>query len=145
MSISYNEPITFGRHGTATNLHCVGIDFLEEGDHSWTTAPVAELDIQLPFARHDVVFELIAAPFLIPGVVPVQNVFIFMSGMFVGFCAVTDHGSRSFPVHRSVVSGRAARLSLVIPTATSPKASHQGDDMRDLGLCLSSMTFRTAA
>jgi hypothetical protein len=145
MAISYNEPITFGRHGTATSLHCTGIDFLEDGDHSWTTAPVAELDIQLPFARQDVVFELVATPFLIPGIVPVQNVFIFMSGMFVGFCALTDHDSRSFPVHRSVVSGRVARLSLVIPTATSPKASHQGDDMRDLGLCLNSITFRTVA
>jgi hypothetical protein len=143
MAISYNEPVTFGRHGTAISLNCTGIDFLEEGSQSWTTAPVAELDIQLPFARQDVVFELVASPFLVPGIVPAQKVFIFMSGTFIGYCVLTDHGGRTFPVHRSIVSGRVTRLSLVIPTATSPNSLHTGEDIRDLGICLNSITFRT--
>jgi hypothetical protein len=143
MAISYNEPVTFGRHGTATSLNCTGIDFLEDGNQSWTTAPVAQLDIQLPFVRQDVVFELVAAPFLVPGIVPAQNVFMFMSGMFVGFCILTDYGSRTFPVHRSIVSGRVTHLSLVIPTATSPHSLHMGEDIRHLGICLNSTTFRT--
>jgi hypothetical protein len=47
MVITYNELVTFGRYGTAKSLNCTGIDFLEDGNQSWTDAPVAELDIQL--------------------------------------------------------------------------------------------------
>jgi hypothetical protein len=42
MSISYNEPITIGRHVTATNLNCTGMDSPEDGDQSWKTAPGAD-------------------------------------------------------------------------------------------------------
>jgi hypothetical protein len=142
MLITYNKPVTFGRNGTARNLNCTGIDFFEE-NQSWTSAPVAELDIQLPFAQQDVVFELDATPFVIPEVVAAQKVFIFVGGMFVGYCSLTDHDLRTFPVNRNVISGRAARLSLVIPTATSPSSLRMGEDVRELGICLFSITFRT--
>ena len=64
MAISYNVPITFGRNGTAKGLNCTGIDFSEEGTRSWTNAPFAELDIQLPPARQDVQIQIEASPFL---------------------------------------------------------------------------------
>ena len=144
MVITYNEPVTFGRYGTARNLNCTGIDFLEDGSQSWTSAPVAELDIQLPFARQDVIFELDATPFIIPDIVSAQKVFIFVGGMFVGYCALKSHDVRTFPVNRNVISGRAARLSLVIPTATSPSSLRIGEDMRELGICLNSIAFKTS-
>jgi hypothetical protein len=143
MVITYNEPVTFGRYGTAKSLNCTGIDFLEDGNQAWTDAPVAELDIQLPFARQDVVFELDATPFIIPDLVTAQKVFIFVGGMFVGYCAFKEHEVRTFPVNRNVISGRAARLSLVIPTATSPISLRIGEDLRELGICLNSISFNT--
>jgi hypothetical protein len=82
MVTTYNEPVAFGRYGTARNLNCTGMDFLEDGNQSWTSAPVAELDTQLPFARSDVVMELDATPFVMPDMVSVQTVFIFVGGMF---------------------------------------------------------------
>src|SRR5262249_27710052 len=54
MTINYNDPITFGSTGNAAGLNCTGIDFSDDGGRSWTCLPVAELDIQLPFARQDV-------------------------------------------------------------------------------------------
>jgi hypothetical protein len=143
MVITYNEPVTFGRFGTARNLNCTGIDFLEDGSQSWTIAPVAELEIQLPFARQDVVFELDATPFTIPAVISAQQVFIFVGGIFIGYCSLKEHDVRTFPVNRNVISGRAARLSFVIPTAASPNVLGVGEDMRELGICLNSIVFKT--
>jgi hypothetical protein len=145
MALSYNEPITFGRHGTAMALNCTGIDFLEDGDASWTNAPVAELDIQLPFARQDLFFELTASPFIISDIVPAQKVFVYMGGLFVGFCSLVKYAVKTFPVCRSIISGRPVRLALVIPTATSPNSLHMSEDMRELGIYLNSIAFRTVA
>lgn len=143
MAISYNEPITFGRFGSAKALNCTGIDFSENGAQSWTSSPVAELDIQLPFARQDVMLHIEAAPYVIPDMVPVQKMFIFVAGLFTGYTTLTTHGTSVFPVNRSVVSGRAARMSLVIPTAVSPSALGISEDMRELGIYLTSITFKT--
>lgn len=143
MTINYNEPITFGSNGNAVGLNCNGIDFSEDGGRSWTRTPVAEMDIQLPFARQDVEVELNASPFLVPGVVAAQNVFIFLGGLFVGYLTLTAHTIRSFPVNRGVVSGRSTRLSLVIPTAVSPQQLGLSEDLRQLGIYLTSITFKT--
>ncbi len=142
MSISYNEPITFGMQGTAATLNCEGIDF-SDVSQSWTYAPTAEMDVQLPFARQDVMVEVEATPFLVPDVVSAQNVFIFLGGLFVAYYTLRGHIVRSFPVNRSVISGRATRLSLVIPTAVSPKALDMSEDLRELGIYLTSITFKT--
>jgi hypothetical protein len=145
MTINYNEPITFGSGGNAVGLNCSGIDFSEDGGRSWTRAPVAELDVQLPFARQDVEVEMNASPFLVPDVLSAQNVFIFLGGLFVGYLTLTAHVIRSFPVNRGVVSGRSTRLSLVIPTATSPHELRLSEDLRQLGIYLTSITFKTTS
>ena len=142
MSVNYNEPITFGRTGGAFGLNCTGVDFSEDA-YSWTCASVAELDVQLPFARQDVVLQVEASPYLVPDLVFVQKVFLFLGGMFVGFCTFKGHGVRSFPVNRAVVSGRATRLSMVLPDATSPCDLQLSEDQRELGIYLTSITFRT--
>jgi hypothetical protein len=144
MTINYNEPITFGRNGIAAGISCGGIDFSEDGGRSWTLGPVADLDIQLPFARHDVEVRLEASPFLVPNLLVAQNVFIFLGGLFVGYYTLRGHLVRSFPVNRAVVSGRATRLSLVLPNATSPRSMDLSEDLRELGIYLASITFKTA-
>jgi hypothetical protein len=143
MAIGYNEPITFGHFGTAKSLNCTGIDFLEDGDRSWTCAPVAELDIQLPFARQDIALELDAAPFVIPDIVPSQKAFIFVGGLFVGFCTFAAHAVKVFPINRGIISGRVTRLSFVIPNAVSPHSLSMSEDTRELGICLHSIVFRS--
>ena len=142
MAINYNEPITFGLGGTAEAMNYEGLDFSEESGQSWTNAPVAELDVQLPFARQDVEVELTASPFLAPGVLDAQSIFVFLGGLFVGYCTLRGHAVRSFPVSRNLVSGRPARLSLVLPNATSPHALALSEDRRQLGIYLASITFR---
>jgi len=143
--VTYNEPITFGRKGSVTNLECRGIDLSEHEVRSWTREPVAEIDIHLPLARQDVVVQFEASPFLVPDRVPAQNVFVFLSGLFVANFTLKVHAVRSFPVSRSAVSSRSVCLTLVIPTATSPLASNLSGDVRELGICLTSITFKTAS
>lgn len=143
MAISYNVPITFGRSGTAKTLNCTGIDFSEDGAQSWTSAPLAELEIQLPPARQEVQIQIEASPFLVPDAVASQQVFIYLGGIFVGFYRLAGHGVRAFPVNRSIISGRANRMSLVLPNATAPSALSQSEDMRELGIYLNSIVFKT--
>jgi hypothetical protein len=143
MAINYNVPITFGRNGTARGLNCVGIDFSEEGTQSWTDAGPAELEIQLPPARQDVVVQIDASPFIVPAVVLAQQVFIFLGGMFVGFCRLTGHNVCAFPVNRSIISGRPNRLALVMPNATSPNSALVSEDTRELGIHLIAIVFKT--
>jgi hypothetical protein len=143
MAISYNVPITFGRNGSAKTLNCTGIDFSEDGSQSWTSAPLAELEVQLPPARQEVVVQIEASPFLIPDVVATQQVFIFLGGMFVGFCKLTGHGVKAFPVNRSIISGRPNRMSLVLPNATAPSSTLESEDMRELGIYLNAIVFKT--
>jgi hypothetical protein len=145
VAISYNEPITFGRNGTARSLNCTGIDFSEDGNLSWTNAPVAELDVQLPAARQDVFVRLEVSPFIVPDMVSSQQVFIFMGGLFTGYCTLRGHDVRIFPVSRSLISVRPMRLSLIMPGATSPSALLLSEDMRELGICLHSIVFKTTS
>jgi len=119
------------------------VDFSEQGGQSWTNAQVAEMDIQLPFARQDVVLQIEASPFIVPDLVNAQQIFIFLGGLFSGFCSLTAYSSVSFPVNRSFVSGRTARMSLVLPNAVSPMTIGISEDERILGIYLSSITFRT--
>ena len=142
MSIHYNEAITFGRTGTARKLNCSGIDFDEDTGRSWTHAPVAELDCSLSFPRQDVLLEIEASPYLVPNRISVQKMFIYLGGSFIGYCALTGHSVREFLVNRNTVANRFTRLSLVIPTAVSPLSLGLSEDVRELGICLSSILFK---
>lgn len=142
MAIAYNEPITFGRNGTARALKCHGIDFDDCEDRSWTRAPVAELVIPLQLSRQDILLELEATPFVVPERISYQQVFMFVSGLFVGFATLENSGRSAFLLHRQAISGRDTRVTLVLPTAISPKKLGLGEDMRELGIYISSMLFR---
>ena len=143
MTISYNTPVTFGRNGSAKALNCTGIDFSEEGTQSWTSAPLAEMDIQLPPARQEAVIQIEATPYLVPDLIKAQQVFIYLGGMFVGFSIFTSYGTQAFPVNRNIISGRPIRLALALPNAMAPSAAMQSEDMRQLGIYLRSIVFKS--
>jgi hypothetical protein len=144
MSLSYNVPITFGLDGVARELNCRGIDFSEAGEESWTIEPVAELEVQLPLARQDVYVQVEVRPFL-TNTILAQRIFVFVGGLFTGYFTVSGSSKKIIPVARGVLSGRAVRFSMVIPTAASPKMLGLSEDMRELGIRLSSVTFLTSA
>jgi hypothetical protein len=65
--------------------------------------------------------------------------------MFIGFCKLRGHEVCTFPVVRSIISGRANRLALVMPNATSPSETFLSEDMRHLGIYLNTIVFKTAS
>ena len=108
-------------------------------------APVAELEIELPFAKQNISFQIEAAPFTVANLVEFQQVFLFVGGLFIGFFTLHGFTSKTFPVTRSVLSGRETRVTLVIPTAISPKRLKLGDDEHELGIYISSMLFSSGS
>lgn len=145
MPVNYNEPLTFGRNGTVQSLETTGLDFSENDSQSWTIAPVVNIELPLAYQRGGIVMDIEATPFIFPDKVPLQNAFIFMGGLFVGFFSLKGHAIRSFPIAQGGISGRNARLSIVIPTAVSPASLLISEDERELGLHLSSLFFRSTA
>ena len=139
--LQFNEPITFGPAGTAKELKPSGLSFDDAGPYSWTIAPMADLEVQLPIARDTISLEINATPFTPEGNISLQQVFVYLNGLFQGFCALEKHETRSIPIVRSALTTRASRLTFVIPTAASPKSIGVGDDIRELGLALNSLTF----
>jgi hypothetical protein len=139
--LRYNEPITFGRLGSAKDLSGSGIEFDEDGHGSWTTAPVAELEFSLGFAKQDLLLQLEANPFVIPEQIPQQKIFVFLNGLFVGYCAIRSRAVKQFNVNRGIISSRNTRLALVIPTAVSPQSLGLSEDIRELGLYITFIKF----
>jgi hypothetical protein len=144
MVINYNVPITFGINGSAKGLNCTSIDFSESRTQSWTSSPVAELDIQLPPARQDIFVQLDAFPFLIPETLSAQQMFLFLGGLFVGYHPFRKQETVAFPLNRTAITGRPTRMTLVLPNATAPSAVALSEDMRELGICLDSLVFTAA-
>jgi hypothetical protein len=142
VSVAYNVPITFGRAGSVKGLNPQGIDFLDEGERSWTSSPLAEFDVRLPLARDDVAMEVLAAPFKVDTAVPHQQLFVYLGGMFVGFWIVTEYGRLTTRVNRALLNGRPARVSFAIPTARSPLSLGLSEDKRELGVHLHQVVFR---
>ena len=145
MSVNYDEPLTFGRNGTVQSLETTGLDFSENDSQSWTIAPVVNIELPLAYRRGAIVMDIEATPFIFPEMVPLQNAFIFMGGLFVGFLSLKGHAIRSFPIAQGGINGRTSRLSIVIPTAVSPASLLISEDQRELGLDLSSLLFRSTA
>ena len=143
MPIHYNQIISFGRQGTARALKCRGIDFEEANSHSWTIAPMAELEVDLPFARHEVFIQIQATPFTVENKIDYQQVFMFVGGLFTGFFYLQDFDTKTFPIARSALSGKETRVTFVIPTAVSPRRLGLDHDERELGIYISSMLFST--
>ncbi len=141
--LQFNEPITFGPSGSARELNPTGISFEDSGPYSWTIAPVAEIEIQLPLARETITLEVNATPFTPENTIASQQVFIYLNGLFQGFCSMDKREKKSITITRAALSTRPSKLTFVIPTAASPKSVGIGPDIRELGLALNTITFTT--
>jgi|SRR6185437_4105033 len=141
--LQFNEPITFGPAGSARDLNPTGISFEDSGAYSWTIAPVADLEVQLPLARETIKLEVNAMPFTPENTIVSQQVFIYLNGLFQGFCSMERREKKSIALTRSALTTRPSRLTFVIPTAASPKSIGIGPDIRELGLALNTLTFVT--
>ena len=141
MAIEFGQPISFGRRGIVRQLKCRGIDLDEALDQSWTTEPVAEIELVLPFVRKGLAIEIAGTPFTVPGKISSQQLFVFINGLFAGFVLMTAFKTQRFSLSGSTVPFRETRLTLVMPTAVSPASLQPSSDLRELGICLSSLTF----
>jgi hypothetical protein len=142
-TLEYGEVVSFGVKGTVSRLETKGLDLADGDHHTWTMLPTAELEFGLRLPADKVELRLEAAPFLQGGITS-QQVFIYLNGLFVSFISVREQQVFSVSVDRATISSRQNRLSLVIPTATSPHALGLSTDRRELGIVLTSLCFRGA-
>ena len=126
--------IDFGASGNLKEFSPTGFSPVSDAISTWSEAAVAELAFRLPPLRHDLQFAVEVFPFLANGLIPRQDCWVFLNGLFVYYHMVKASVEMVFTVPREVFSPRANRLSFALPNATAPKDLAVGDDLRLLGL-----------
>jgi hypothetical protein len=141
--LKINEPITFGEQGNIQNFDPFGID-VSELSISWTIAQTAGFTVALTIPPTDLRLMMSASPFTHAGAAPKQQIFVYANGIWIGFHTLTAHEEFGFTLPRNAISTRGTRISLVIPTATSPKSLNLSSDVRSLGVALSKLVILSA-
>ncbi len=139
--LQHNETITFGRSGSITQFNPIGFDITENSPQSWTILPSCEFEIALSIPRNDLTFVLDATPFLVPGMVSSQSVFVYVNGLFQGFHIFRGSSLMEFSVRRHAINSRTTRMQFVLPDAVSPQALGLSTDLRELGLAFTALRF----
>lgn len=142
--LKLNQQLTFGKTGTIRAFNPFGFDLNEIGQ-SWTSEEMAGLS----FTPGDMLSAnqrllITATPFLCPGKLTEQPLYVYLNGLMVGFAKFAGSRTIALPVPRAAISARASRLLLVIPNAASPKSLGLSGDERALGLAVSSLALISA-
>jgi hypothetical protein len=136
--------VTFGKTGTIGGMHPYGFE-LSEASFSWTIANTAGFSVTLarPLPLHLHVSTW--PPFLARGRVDRQELFVFASGVFLGFknLSAAVEENFAFPLPEYVPApGGLLHVAFVIPTAIhSPKSLGIGPDTRKLGVPLTAVSI----
>jgi hypothetical protein len=141
--LKLNEAVTFGKNGSIREMDPSGFDLSEPG-MSWTQDEVAGFSVTLGgTVPLDAMLRLNihGRPFIQPERIERQQFFVFLNGLFVGFRTLTAAAEIQFPLPRNVLSPRGVRVEFVIPTASSPKSLGLSEDIRKLGIALSSVSL----
>ncbi len=141
--LKLNEAVTFGKNGSIREMDPTGFDLSEPGI-SWTQDEVAGFSLTLGgTVPLDAMLRLNIASrsFIQPERIERQQFFVFLNGLFVGFRTLTAAAEVQFALPRNVLSPRGVRVEFVIPTASSPKSLGLSEDIRKLGIALSSVSL----
>jgi hypothetical protein len=109
--------------------------------HIWTTATTAEVLVVTPGQLANARLRLTGIPFLIPGIVMHQEIWVFINGLFACFGALSSPGNLVGGIPKSATRGisEILTISIVVPRAVIPSELGIGQDQRRLGFALESM------
>lgn len=133
--------ITFGTAGTINSLPNYGFDLSDGETASWTEQQTAWVDIVPRWPAKDMTLQLTAIPFLVPGHIATQQVFFYVNGLFCGLHGFFERQDCSIAIPRTALSGRSTRIALAIPSAVSPRQLGLSDDVRTLGIAITTLSL----
>lgn len=139
--IPADTTITFGTAGTIASHPNAGFDLTDGETASWTSHQSAWLDITPKWPARDLTLNLTASPFLVPDRIASQQVFIYVNGLFCGLHVFFVPADCTIAIPRAALSGRATRIALAIPTAISPHRLGLSDDIRTLGIAITTLSL----
>jgi hypothetical protein len=110
--------------------------------HRWSIDSTAMITVPVSAAavRGSMVLE--GVPYLVPGRVTHQEVWVFADGVMAAFGRLSAAGAISGAIPETVLKAmpRSVALSVVIPGAVVPAELGVGQDQRRLGFALQSLT-----
>lgn len=111
--------------------------------HRWTVANTATIAIPTPSAALRAQLTVTGVPYLIPGRVDFQDVWVFVDGSMVSMARLTVPGTIVGDVPAPVLRspGRELLVSFTIPGAVVPAEMGVGADARKLGFALQETTL----
>lgn len=134
-----NSELSFGNQGQVLDYEPYGMD-LTEPKIAWTTMTTAGFSF-IPdegAARPNLKLRLAVYPFLGGDKIAAQQMFVYLNGIHLGFADIGKSEVVEFPVPRMAISPRGCQLSMVIPTSATPSSLGLSNDIRRLGVAISS-------
>ena len=140
--LKLNEPITFGSRGNINEFALLGWSLEENNpDMTWTSKLEASLKFNAPTTAAALHLEIEGAPFLVDGMISRQTVWVHLNGMYCGLFSATDFFEQRIPLRGNWLEPRGNVLTFTMPLANSPKSLGIGEDQRELGICVRSVSL----
>lgn len=133
--------VKFGRNGNITTLPNAGFDLADGEQSSWTEQQTAWFEVTPRWPAKDLNLSFAASPFLVGSRISHQHVFIYVNGLFCGLVTLFEPRECDIHVPRNTISGRSTRITFAIPTAQSPQRLGISEDIRTLGIALTTLTL----
>jgi len=142
--LKLNEPVTFGKSGSIRDMDPYGFDLSEHGI-SWTQDELAGFSASVagPVPLDAILcLTVTARPFIQPGKIEHQQLFVFVNGLFVSFRTLTAAEDMEFVLPSNAFASRGLCVEFVIPTASSPKSLGISQDIRKLGIAVTAVLLK---
>lgn len=132
-ALALNAPILFGENGNYRRFGVRGWSDPDNPVRSWTDSSVAEVEFKVGLFKRDPLLRVEAVPFLVEGALPVQELSIFLNGLWLNFVRADNHIVVDTRVPRSYFNSQRNLLSFVMLRATCPRNEGWNEDERFLG------------
>ncbi len=132
-NLALNSPITFGRGGNYLKYAVRGWSDPDSDARTWNNGHIAELDFKNGLLKRDPIFRIEATPFLAEPELRVQEIFIYLNGLWVHFAKVNNDLDAEIRVSRNYFNAQRNVLTFVMPLATCPHEEGWNEDRRILG------------
>jgi len=111
--------------------------------HRWSIDNTALIVVPTPIAMAPITITLSAIPYVVPGQVDAQSLWVFANGAAAAFGRLSNPGPVVGQIPESVLNPRPSELTLsfVVPEAATPARLGEGQDQRLLGVALQSLVL----
>ncbi len=134
---TYGSVVQFGMTGNADPFMGSGWS-TQHNHHGWNNGHRASLKFIVELPESDIVFEAKFIPFIEPGKVKKQRIYVLVNGNKVSEWIATERKVQTFQatIPKELVDSKNLMITFEFPDAVSPKSIDAGGDPRKLAIAM---------